>query len=122
MRLLKLPDTVKTYVSEGKLSAGHARTLVTQEDPDRLAKAIIDAGMNVREAEALSRESDSVPKQKRTAPVEAKDADTRALEKQLADALGLAVEIRHKASGGGEIRIKYKTLEQLEGITGRLVR
>ncbi len=122
LRLLKLPDTVKTYVSEGQLSAGHARTLVTHEDPDRLARAIIDAGMNVREAEALSREPDSAPKQKRTDTAQAKDADTRALEKQLTDALGLAVDIRHKANGSGEVRIRYKTLEQLEGITERLVR
>ncbi|MEJ8574950.1 ParB/RepB/Spo0J family partition protein [Microbaculum marinum] len=123
IRLLKLPETVRAYVTDGKLSAGHARTLVTHEDPERAARAIIETGLNVREAEALTRKADA-PGRNRTAPKPApdKDADTRALEKQLADTLGLSVDIRHKADGTGEIRVRYKTLEQLEAVTGRLAR
>jgi len=123
LRLLKLPESVKGYVTEGKLTAGHARTLVTHENPERLAKAIIETGLNVREAEALTRKPDTPPRARSTAGASTeKDADTRALEKQLADALGLAVDIRHKPDGSGELRIRYKTLEQLDAVTGRLVK
>lgn len=123
LRLLRLPDSVRAYVTEGKLTAGHARTLVTHENPEKLAKAIIETGLNVREAEALTRKPDNSPRSKAAPGASAdKDADTRALEKQLSDALGLSVDVRHRADGGGELRIRYKTLEQLEGVTGRLVR
>ncbi len=120
LRLLKLPDSVRTMISDGKLSAGHARTLVTHEEPEKLAKAIVETGLNVREAEALTRKS---PKEGRsTQPAEEKDADTRAIEKRVADALGLGVDLRHKAGGGGELRIHYKTLEQLDAVISRLLK
>jgi ParB family chromosome partitioning protein len=120
LRLLKLPDSVRTMISDGQLSAGHARTLVTHNEPEKLAKAIVETGLNVREAEALTRKS---PKEPRTAtPAPEKDADTRAIEKRVSDALGLSVDLRHKSGGGGEFRIHYKTLEQLDGVIGKLLK
>ncbi len=116
LRLLRLPDSVKAHVREGRLSAGHARALVGHDDPERLAQAIVDNGLNVRETEKL------VKSPKPAAPRPDKDADTRALEKRLSDALGLAVEIRHKPDGSGEMRIRYSEVEQLDDITQRLIR
>jgi ParB family chromosome partitioning protein len=118
LRLLKLPDTVKSMVSGGELTAGHARTLITAADPAALAEEIVSRGLSVREAEALS--------QKRDVPVKhreptAKDADTVALERQLSNALGLSVSLSHGGSGG-KLEIRYKTLEQLDGICSRLTR
>ena len=105
---------------DGRLSAGHARTLVTHEDPEMAAKAIIEAGMNVREAEALTRRPEPQQRPVRPEPPQ-KDADTRALEKRVSDALGLAVEIRHQADGKGEVRLRYGSLEQLDHIVARLM-
>lgn len=117
LRLLKLPESVLGYVRSGQLSAGHARTLVTASDPEALARRIIEAGMSVREAEALSETGRAKSSTKPQPP--AKDADTRALEKALSDTLGLAVVIDHK-KGGGQLRIHYKTLEQLDDVCHRL--
>jgi ParB family chromosome partitioning protein len=117
LRLLNLPEPVKEYLREGKLSAGHARALLGMDDPEAAARRIVEGGLSVREAEALGEAGGKKPR-KVTAKAE-KDADTRALEKQLSDALGLAVVIDHKADGGS-IQIRYRTLEQLDDICRRL--
>lgn len=116
LRLLNLPDSVKAYIADGRLSAGHARTLVGQPNPEELARAIVEKGLNVRQAESLRQErapaktGESKPR---------KDADTAAVEKRLSDALGLAVQIRHGARGG-TLQIKYKSLDQLDAVIQRL--
>ena len=117
LRLLKLPDDVRSMLSRGELTAGHARTLITADDPATLAKRIIDGGLSVREAEQLSQQQAAVPRRK-PAPG-SKDADTMALEKRLSDILGLHVAIDHKEQGG-RLEIRYRTLEQLDGICAKL--
>ena len=121
IRLLSLPDEVKTYVSEGRLTAGAARAVLTADDPVGLAREIVERGLNVREAEAIRRgvtkAAAGTPKSGQT-----KDADTAALEQSLREALGLAVDVRHKGMKGGEVRISYKSLEQLDEICRRLTR
>jgi ParB family chromosome partitioning protein len=120
VRLLRLPESVKTYLSEGKLTAGHARALLSQPDPEAAAKAIVEQGLNVRQVEALAQEqAEKVGKVAKARPRTEKDADTRALEKRLSDALGLAVAIEHRGHGG-QIKIKYKSLEQLDEVIRRL--
>jgi ParB family chromosome partitioning protein len=116
LRLMKLPEPVQAYVRAGKLSAGHARALVTLDDPETLARRIVEEGMSVREAEALGTAGRKKPAQR--AP-ETKSADTRALEKQIADVLGLEVTISDGPKGG-DVRIRYRTLEQLDDICRRL--
>ena len=122
LRLLNLPESIRQQLSDGKLTAGHARALVATNAPEELAEKIIRLGLSVRDAEDLAREpaNDSAPKSKRL-PVE-KDADTRALEKTLTEALGLKVAIVHQGKSGGELRVRYKTLEQLDEICKRLNR
>ena len=121
VRLLTLPDEVQTYVREGKLSAGHARTLVTADDPVALAKLIIKKGLSVREAEKLAKSehksvSSSGAKTTPTAKSE-KDADTKALEGDLSAGLGMKVLIDHKPGReNGQIVIAYDTLEQLDDL------
>jgi ParB family chromosome partitioning protein len=110
---------VLDYVRSGKLSAGHARALVTHSDPEAAARRIVEAGMSVRDAEAFVDEGRSKPRQKPEGAE--KDADTRALEKALGDVLGLGVAINH-GKNGGELRIRYKTLEQLDAVCHRLRR
>lgn len=115
LRLLKLPEPVKVMIREGKLSAGHARTLIGLHDPEARAKEIVEGGLNVREAEVHSQQHKAKPKKHSH-----KDADTRALETNLSNALGLHVDIVHKANGSGEMKIAYKTLEQLDEVCRRL--
>lgn len=119
LRLLRLPEDVQSMVSSGTLTAGHARTLITAEDPAMLAKQIVSGGLSVREAEALSQQRDVAGKRKPTEPVVQRDADTVALERRLSDALGLSVSLAH-SERGGKLEIRYKTLEQLDGICARL--
>jgi ParB family chromosome partitioning protein len=118
LRLLNLPDPVKEYLREGKLSAGHARALLGMDDPEAAARRIVEGGLSVREAEAMGEAGGKKPRRATAAKAE-KDADTRALEKQLSDTLGLGVVIDHKADGGS-IAIRYRTLEQLDDICRRL--
>ncbi len=117
LRLLTLPDSVRNQIEEGNLTAGHARALVATESPADLAEKIIELGLSVREAERLAR--DAAPGRS-PKPRPEKDADTKALERTLAEATGLKVEIAHRGAAGGTIIIAYKSLEQLEDICRRL--
>ena len=119
LRLLKLPEDVRGMVASGTLTAGHARTLITAEDPAHLARQIVSGGLSVREAEALSQQRDVAGKRKPAEPAASRDADTVALERRLSDALGLSVSLAH-SERGGKLEIRYKTLEQLDGICARL--
>jgi len=126
LRLLNLPDAVQEYVRGGELTAGHVRTLLTAENPEKLAKKILAEGLSVRAAEQYSRQAagktknDKKPKAGVAKLKPAKDADTLALEKTLSDVLGLKVAVEHDGAEGGYVAITYKTLEQLDGIVKRL--
>jgi ParB family chromosome partitioning protein len=113
LRLLVLPPEVRDLVANGVLSAGHARTLVTAAEPGRLAAQIVARGLNVRQAEALAA-SQSRPKG--AAPERpGRDADVAALERDLTERLGLRISIRHQGKGG-EVVIRYRDLDQLDGL------
>lgn len=117
LRLLKLPSQVQQFINDGQLSAGHARCLITVSDPLALAEKIIRDGLSVRQAENLANEQSNT-KTKRRTPSE-KDADTKSLEKLLADVIGMKVAIKH-GKKGGDIKIHYSSLEQLDDICRRL--
>jgi len=117
LRLLKLPDSVKALVQEGRLTAGHARALVGREDAEKLADRIVAQDMNVRAVEAMVQDIDHRGEPRR--PRE-KDADTRAFEKELAEILGLKVEIKRGSGESGTLLIKYGNFDQLDYIRLRL--
>jgi ParB family transcriptional regulator, chromosome partitioning protein len=120
LRLLKLPASVQGYIGEGKISAGHARMLVGQPDPERLAREIMERGLNVRQVEAMAQErAQASGKATKTHQRSIKDPDTAALEKRLSDALGLAVTIDHRGQGG-VLSIRYRAVEQLDDVIRRL--
>lgn len=122
LRLLKLPESIRDMLVDGSLSAGHARTLVTAEDPAALAQKIIRDGLSVRQAEALAQKGNDQANSTSSKRVdEEKDADTKALEQLLSDVTGLKVAVNHRDKGG-EVRIAYKTLEQLDDLCRRLQR
>jgi ParB family chromosome partitioning protein len=125
LRLINLPDGVKKLIAEGSLSAGHGRALLSVRNPDAVASRIVSQGLSVREVEKLAaaeQAADQPDKPKsgpKRAPTVQKDADTRALEQVLTDVLGMKVTIDHQGDGG-ELRIEYRTLDQLDAICHRL--
>jgi ParB family chromosome partitioning protein len=129
LRLTALPPEVRAMVVEGTLSMGHARALLTAEDPYKLAKQVAARDLSVRETERLAqpkKPADSQgptqePKRAPKPPSGTKDADTKALERDLEAALGLTVAIDHQGKAGGEVRIDYQTLDQLDEICSRLM-
>lgn len=118
LRLLRLPENVRSMLSRGELTAGHARTLITAEDPASLAEKIIGGGLSVRQAEALAQKPGKARPSERARPD--KDADTLALEKSLSDALGLSVGIAGSGESG-KIEIRFKSLEQLDSVCAKLL-
>ncbi len=124
LRLLKLPQSVQSLIVSGSLSAGHARTLITADNPIELAKQIVEEGLSVRQAELLAQgelETKSTTGKLSSNNAKAqKTADIRALEQGLEDSLGLKVDLRHRDKEKGELRIKYKSLEQLDEVCRRL--
>lgn len=111
LRLLTLPDPVQAMLGDGRLSAGHARALITSADPVALARRVLAKGLNVRQTEALARDAATPPAPSRT---RMQDADTRALQDALSAGLGMRVQIDHKGAGAGAVTIRYATLEQLD--------
>ncbi|WP_426954861.1 ParB/RepB/Spo0J family partition protein [Muricoccus radiodurans] len=109
MRLLGLPSGVRSMVSRGSLSAGHARALLTAPDPVRLAELVVTRGLNVRQTEALAAAAE------RPRTVRTPDAETRALERQLSEKLGLRIAIEHRGKAG-KVTISYRDLDQLDGL------
>ena len=126
LRLLSLPDEVREHVREGRLSAGHARALLKTQDPSALALTVIAKALSVRDTEALAKgdKAASSPRSSSSpsSPGGDKDVDTKALELDLQRSLGLDVDIRHINGKGGEVRIKYAKLEQLDEICRLLSR
>lgn len=113
MRLLQLPQEVLSYLREGKLTAGHARALITSENPVELARKAVSGGLSVRQVEDMARKVGT--KQQRTRREQSeKDADTRILEQDLSANLGMSVVVDHYPGGEGRLIIRYKTMEQLD--------
>lgn len=115
MRLLQLPEEVLAYLRSGDLSAGHARALITTDNPAELARRVVAQGLSVRETEALARKSAEPRAKSAPRPAAEKDADTRALEEDLSANLGMVVRIEHPPGGeGGRLVISYPSLEALD--------
>jgi ParB family transcriptional regulator, chromosome partitioning protein len=117
LRLLTLPEDVQALVREGKLTAGHARALITSPDPSALARRVLAGGLSVRETERLAKAVSGKPtngQSKRPGSLE-KDADTRALEADISGNLGMSVRIAHEPGGEtGILTIRYNTLDDLD--------
>ncbi|MCP1199113.1 ParB/RepB/Spo0J family partition protein [Notoacmeibacter sp. MSK16QG-6] len=118
LRLLRLPQEVQAMLSDGRLSAGHARTLITAEEPEALAQRIVEQGLTVRQAEALAQggpKNDSGHEKSRAE----RDEAVVALEERLAASLGLKTRIS-PSKKGGEVRLKYRNQDELDQLLSRL--
>jgi ParB family chromosome partitioning protein len=124
LRLLQLPEAARAYVREGKVTAGHARAALGAPDPEAVIEMAAERGLSVREVEALvkgAKDGGSFETKPAKSKAPEKDVDTEALEADLMRQLGLQVDIRH-GKNGGELRIKYRDLEQLDDVCRRLTR
>jgi ParB family chromosome partitioning protein len=116
MRLLQLPPAVRIEVQNGKLSAGHARALLAHPDPEEAAKQVIARGLNVRQTEALATAKPNEPSARAE---KLRDPETESLERELSSHLGLGVNIAFDGKGG-TVTIKYRSLDQLDGVVALL--
>ena len=125
LRLAQATSGMRDMLVKGTLSMGHARALLGHQDADALARRIVAEGLSVRAVEALvgEKSGEQIGKKSggKASKPDAKDADTRAVEKTLADALGLKVDIRHQGHESGTVTIGYKSLSQLDGVIARLL-
>ncbi len=119
LRLLDLPERVRVLVADGQLSMGHARALITSDNPEALAMEVLNRDLSVRDTEKLVRAGR--PVRERQVPIQYKgaNADIEALERQLGDLLGLHVKITHRPDGG-TVALNYSNLDQLDMICQRL--
>lgn len=125
VRLLSLPDDVQKLLRDGRLSSGHARALITSDNPSELAQQVVKKGLSVRETEKLAKKgqenifsSDTAPKKKKSVE---KDADTKALEGDLSANLGMKVALNHRpGQENGSMTISYDNLDQLDDLCQKL--
>ena len=120
LRLLKLPVAVQALVQQGALTAGHARALIGRSDAEALAVRIVEQALNVREVEALVQEGRDAGGGGSARKPRDNDTDTKAFEKELADLLGLKVEIKRASGESGQLIIKFGNFDQLDYIRQRL--
>ena len=119
LRLSNLPIKVQELLSSGKLTIGHARALISSNNPEKLASIVISRGLSVRQTEDLIK-STGLPSSKKTAK-SVKDPNIKNLEELITDSLGLKVEIQTKDNVAGKVLINYLDNDQLENIKKRLI-
>jgi|TARA_B110000285_G_scaffold52464_1_gene59702 ParB family chromosome partitioning protein len=115
IRLLNLPASIQDMISQGIISSGHARAIMNAAFPEQLAKKIVDENLSVRQAEKLAKDTKI-----KTTKIKPKAPDTIDLEQKISEVLGLEAVITDNGKRGGSIKIKYKTLDQLELVTSKL--
>ncbi|MBU0801013.1 MAG: ParB/RepB/Spo0J family partition protein [Alphaproteobacteria bacterium] len=128
VRLLTLPEDVQDFVRDGRLSAGHARALITAKDPRALAAYVVGHNLSVRDTEKMAAaeagRANKAPGKGKAGSAEPKDVDTVALEKEMTDLLGLKVVIDVKSDGKGgrwgALKVEFKNLDQLDDVLQRL--
>jgi ParB family transcriptional regulator, chromosome partitioning protein len=118
LRLLSLPEPVRRELQQGRLTAGHARALLSHALPELAAREVIARGLNVRQTEALVQRGESTGRRNAG---KARDADTEAVERDLSEKLGLRVQLSREGQGG-TLRIQFRNFDQLDGLITLLTR
>jgi ParB family chromosome partitioning protein len=122
LRLLNLSNEVRTLLEHGDLEMGHARCLLSLEPGQQsaLARQIIARGLSVRQAEALVRKTQQEEAMDKVDPPKHLAPDLKKLEEGLMGRLGVKVQVQHSARGAGKLVLKYKNLDELDGLLERL--
>ncbi|GJD93927.1 ParB/RepB/Spo0J family partition protein [Methylobacterium iners] len=119
LRLLQLPSGIQERVAAGEITAGHARALLSVKDPEAVSRRIVAEGLSVRDVEALVATPEAETPRAARARGKARSPETRNLEQAMARALGVPVSLRAANGGPGEIRIRYETADELDGLCRR---
>jgi ParB family chromosome partitioning protein len=119
LRLNNLPTKVKDYLSEGLLTIGHARALISLDNAENLADMIVSKGLSVRQIEQLVK--NSLGAQKKSNRSSMKDKNISSLEQLMTDAIGLKVQIHAKDAKPGKVVINYTSDQHLELIKNKLL-
>ncbi len=125
IRLLKLPESVQQMMNENLLSYGHARAIIALENPEDIAKIIIDKGLNVRQTEKLVADMAKSQDKEAVAPKASKrvahqSSEIQHLEEAVEDSIGLSVSIKYMNDGTGFVKIQYENIEQLDDVCRKL--
>lgn len=121
VRLLNLPAAVRAMIRDGRLTAGHARALITAKDPEMLARQVVSAGLSVRETEQLAQVSEAKDGITRKNAKPPKDVDTLGLEREMRDRLGMKVTLDLKPDGkAGVMKVTFKSLDDLDRLIQKL--
>ena len=120
LRLIALPEEIKTLLSHGDLEMGHARALLGLPADQQVegARHVVARGLTVRQTEALVRQWLSKPESTKTEPKS--DPDIVRLEQRLAERLGSPVQIKHGEKGKGQLVIRYSSLDELQGVLAHI--
>jgi ParB family chromosome partitioning protein len=120
LRMLSLPEEVKSMLDDGLLSAGHARALIGHSEAAVIAHTVVKKGLNVRQTEKLAQDTKPQTGMRRLKKaITEKDPDTRALEQRLGDSLGLKVDIDLKGAEGsetGRLTVHFSNYDQLDDV------
>jgi ParB family chromosome partitioning protein len=128
LRLLEVDPRIQALVVDGSLSAAHARLTLSVKAPWSFAVEIVDKALSVRQAEKMmwaerhGHGEAAKKKLKRPPTGVTRDADTRAIERRLTEALGLKVELKPRKGGAGELVLHYGSLDQFDDLLARLER
>lgn len=120
LRLLTLPETIKTFVNEGSLSAGHARALIGLTNAEDVARQIIEQDLNVRQTEKFVNSLKITPKDNGIKKTRVKDGELSKLEEELCKKTGFKIQINSGKKGKGRVILSYDDLSQLEMIIEKL--
>ena len=122
VRLLRLPDEIKTSLAQGQITEGHARAILALDQPDAQREtweAVLKRGLNVRQTEEAVRRLVAGPKPKR--PDQSSSPETKALEGHFREALGTKVQL-FRSERGGRLVIHFYSEEELQAIYDLVVR
>jgi len=123
LRLISLPEVIKTMLSHGDLEMGHARALLGLPEEQQVegARHVVARGLTVRQTEALVRQwLSGKPASAGSSEPAKSDPDISRLEQRLAERLGSAVQIRHGQKGKGQLVIRYNSLDELQGVLAHI--
>ncbi len=122
LRLVNLGATARDLLERGEIEMGHARALLGLDGlaQDQAARQIAQQGLSVRQAEALVKSASAGPGQGPNKARASANADIARLEQRITDRIGAPVSIKHASSGKGELRIRYSSLDELQGVLRHL--
>ncbi len=122
MRILELPESVRSMVSNGELSASHARTIAVAENPEKLAQEIVNKKMSVADTSALVKNTKRTGKARQFVSKTIAAADIKRMENDIQKSLNVSAKILEKRGGAGQIVLKFNTRVEMNELISKLIK